>query len=62
MALMKLVLEKYFSGPATVPQYSALFEKFIHLNTNRAQRRETPLSYQEILGIWNTFISPNAMS
>ena len=23
MALMKLLLEKYFSGPATVPQYSA---------------------------------------
>ena len=43
-------------------QYSALFEKFIHLSSNRAQRREPPLSYQEILGIWNTFISPNTMS
>ena len=51
MALMKLVLEKYFSGPATVTQYSALFEKFIHLSANRAQRKKTPLSYQEILCI-----------
>ena len=62
MALLKLVLEKYFSGPATVNQYSALFENFIHKSANRAQRRNVPLSYQEILAIWNTFIVPNNMS
>ena len=62
MALMKLALKKYFSGPATVSQYLAIFEKFIHLSANRAQRREPPLSYQEILCVWNTFISPNTMS
>ena len=62
MALLKLVLEKHFSGPATVSQYSALFKKFIHESANRAQRRDVPLSYQEILTIWNTFIAPNNMS
>ena len=62
MALLKLVLEKYFSGPATMNQYLALFEKFIHESANRAQRRDVPLSYQEILAIWNTFIAPNNMS
>ena len=62
MALLKLVLEKQFTGPPTVDQYSSLFDKFIHESANRAQRRSVPLSYQEILQIWNTFIVPNNMS
>ena len=62
MALLKLVLEKQFSGPPTVDQYLALFDKFIHESANRAQRRSVPLSYQELLQIWNTFIIPNNMS
>ena len=62
MALLKLVLEKQFTGPPTVDQFSNLFDKFIHESANRAQRRSVPLSYQEILQIWNTFIVPNNMS
>ena len=62
MALLKLVLEKQFTGPPTVDQYSSLFDKFIHKSTNRAQRRNVPFSYQEILAIWNTLIFPNNMS
>ena len=62
MALLKLVLEKQFIGPPTVDQYSSLFDNFIHESANRAQRRSVPLSYQEILQIWNTFIVPNNMS
>ena len=62
MALLKLVLEKQFTGPPTVDQYSSLFDKFIHESANRAQRRSIPLSYQEILQIWNTFIVPNNIS
>ena len=48
-ALMKVVLEKYATGLPTVEMYERLFEKFIHENTVRAQKRAVPLTYQEIL-------------
>lgn len=61
-ALMKVALEKYFFGPPTVDQFSRLFEKYIHENAVRAQRRAVPLTYQEVLGIWNTYITPSPLN
>ena len=59
MALAKVALEKFLQGTATVEQFTKLFEKFIHENSVRAQRRATPLTYQEVLLIWTTYISAN---
>jgi hypothetical protein len=39
-----------------VEQYVRLFEKFISENGRRAQK--IPLTYMEIIGLWNTFIAP----
>ena len=61
-ALLKLVFDKYFAGPPTVEQYKAMFEKFISENSVRAQKNKTPLTYMEIMSLWNTFITPNPMS
>ena len=60
-ALMKVVLEKYSAGLTTVEMFERLFEKFIHENAVRAQKRATPLTYQEILTKYNTTIAPPAM-
>ena len=57
-ALLKVALEKFCGGSPTVHQYSLLFEKFIHSNGVRAQRQAVPLTYQEILVLWNTHIHP----
>ena len=59
MALTKVALEKFLQGGATVDQYVKLFEKFVHENSVRAQRKAVPLTYQEVLSIWTTFISTN---
>jgi hypothetical protein len=59
MALTKVALEKFLKGGSTVDQYIKLFEKFVHENSVRAQRKAVPLTYQEVLGIWTTFISTN---
>ena len=61
-ALLKLVFDKYFAGPPTVEQYKAMFEKFISENSVRTQKNKTPLTYMEIMSLWNTFITPNPMS
>ena len=55
-ALLKVAMEKYFSGPPTVSQYNLLFEKYITENAIRAQKRACPLTYQEILQLWNSFV------
>ena len=60
-ALMKVVLEKYSAGLTTVEMFERLFEKFIHENAVRAQKRATPLTYQEILTKYNTTIASPAM-
>lgn len=57
-ALFKVALEKYCGGSPTVSQFSLLFEKFIHSNGVRAQRQAVPMTYQEILVLWNTHIHP----
>ena len=62
MCLMKLVLEKYFFGPPTVEQFTRLFEKFIHENAGRAQRRAVPLTYPEVVQIWNIYITPSPLN
>ena len=59
MALLKLVLEKQFTGPPSVEQYSRMFEKFVHDCAIRAQKKAPPPTYQELCVIWNTFIAPN---
>ena len=61
MALLRLVLEKFFLR-AAVEQFTRLFEKFVHENAVRAQRRAVPLTYQEVVAIWNTYINPSPMS
>ena len=61
-SLLKVALEKFLVGPPTVAQYSSLFEKFIHENSVRAQRRAVPLSYQEIVQTWMTYINPLTIS
>lgn len=55
-ALLKVALEKFFSGPPTVSQYNLLFEKYITENAIRAQKRACPLTYPEILQLWNSFV------
>ena len=60
MALSKVALEKFLMGGATVEQFVKLFEKFVHENSVRAQRKAIPLTYQEVLLMWTTYISPNA--
>ena len=57
-SLLKMVIEKHLLGPPTVEQYSFLFEKFIHENSVRAQRRAIPLTYQEVITMWNAEIAP----
>ena len=57
MALAKVALEKFLQNGASVEQFVKLFEKFIHENSIRAQRKATPLTYQEVILIWTTFIS-----
>ena len=61
-ALMKVVLEKYATGLPTVEMYERLFEKFIHENAVRAQKRAVPLTYQEILTKYNTTIASPAVN
>ena len=60
-ALLKVALEKYAEGPPTVEMYEALFEKFIHENAVRAQKKGVPLTYEEILNKWNTTLAPSLM-
>ena len=61
-ALLKLMLNKMFEGPPTVDQYVRLFEKFISENGGRAQKNGVPLTYMEIVGLWNTFIAPSHLN
>jgi len=61
-ALLKVVLEKYATGLTTVEMFERLFEKFIHENAVRAQKRAVPLTYQEILTKYNTTIASPAMN
>ena len=62
MALMKLVLEKQFTGPPTVDQYQKMFEKYVHDSANRAHKKNAPPTYTDLLLIWNAFITPNSMN
>ena len=57
-----MVLYKMFEGPPTVDQYVRLFEKFISENGGRDQKNEVPLTYMEIVGLWNTFIAPSPLN
>ena len=43
-------------------QYVRLFEKFISENGGRAQKNRVPLTYMEIVGLWNTFIAPSPIN
>ena len=61
-ALLKVALEKFLTGPPKVVHYELLFEKFIHALAGRAQMNNEPLSYKDILDIWNTYIAPPAMN
>jgi hypothetical protein len=60
--LLKTMLDKLFEGPPTVDQYVRLFEKFILENGGRAQKNGVPLTYMEIMGLWNTFIAPSPIN
>ena len=62
MALLKLVLEKQFTGPPAVEQYQKMFEKYIHDSAIKAQKKNPPPTYQDLLMIWNVYIVPNSMS
>jgi hypothetical protein len=55
-ALLKTMLHKMFD------QYVRLFEKFISENRGRAQKNGVPLTYMEIVGLWNTFIAPSPIN
>ena len=61
-ALFRVVLEMYLNGCPTVQNIIQLFEKFVHENLVRAHKREVPLSYNEILDLWNTYIVPSVIS
>ena len=61
-ALFRVVLEMYLNGRPTVQNVVSLFEKFIHENAVRAHKKEVPLSYKEILDLWNTYIVPSVIS
>jgi hypothetical protein len=61
-ALLKVMLDKLFKGPPTVEQPSRLFEKYISENGGRAQKNGVPLTYMEIVGLWNTFIVPSSIN
>ena len=62
MALLKLVLEKQFTGPPLVEQYQKMFEKYVHDSATRAHKKNPPPTYTDLLLIWNTFVAPNSMS
>ena len=61
-ALLKVMLDKLFEGPPTVEQLSRLFKKYISENGGRAQKNGVPLTYMEIVGLWNTFIVPSSIN
>ena len=61
-ALFKVALEKFFIGPPKVAHYVSLFEKFVHVSAGRAQMRNDPLSYKDVLDLWNTYIAPPVMN
>ena len=61
-AFFRVVLEMYLNGPPTVQNLACLFEKFIHENAVRAHKKEVPLSYKEILDLWNTYIVPSVIN
>ena len=61
-AFFRVVLELYFNGPPSVQNLSSLFEKFIHESAVRAHKRDVPLSYKEILDLWNTYIVPSVIN
>ena len=61
-ALFRVVLEMYLNGRPTVQNIIQLFEKFMHENAVRAHKREVPLSYKDILDLWNTYIVPSVIS
>ena len=62
MALLRVALEKFFSGPPSAASYSRFFEKFVHESSVRAHMKAVPLSYKEILDIWNTYIEPPSVT
>ena len=61
-ALFHVALEKYLEGPPTVAQFKTLFDRFINDNAIRAQKKAPPLTYSEILSIWQNFIAPTPMN
>ena len=61
-ALFKVALEKFLDGPPKVAHYISLFEKFIHVSAGRAQMNNEPLTYKDVLDLWNTYIAPPAMN
>ena len=61
-ALLKVVLDKTLENPPVTEQYILLFEKFVSVNAGRAQKNGIPLTYMEIVNLWNTFIAPSPIS
>ena len=61
-ALLKVVLDKMLEAPPSTEQYIRLFEKFISENAGRAQKNGIPLTYMEIVSLWNTFIAPSPIT
>ena len=62
MALQRVALEKFFIASPTVADYSRFFKKFVHESSVRAHMKAVPLSYKEILDIWNTYIQPPSIT
>ena len=61
-ALLKVVLDKMLEAPPSTEKYIRLFEKFISENAGRAQKNGIPLTYIEIVSLWNTFIAPSPIT
>ena len=62
MAMLRVAMEKFFVGPPSVASYSRFFEKVVHESSVRAHMKAVPLSYKEILDIWNTYIEPPSVT
>ena len=61
-ALFLVVLEKFFEGPPSPQQFIALFDKYIQDSAIRAQKKTSPLSYDEIKDIWTHHIAPSPVN
>ena len=62
MAFFRVCLELYLAGPPTVKQFSQFFDKFVHQNSIRAQTKEVPMKYEEIMTLWTTHNGPQGAS